>query len=570
MSSSLDSLTKNLVRGGKNLFGFEDYSELQYDLFTRKGVYPYEYINSWDRFEETQLPPMDAFYSNLNMSSISEDNYQHAQRVWKEFGIHNLGDYHDLYLRTDVVLLANMYKAFRDTCLKHYKLDSAHFYTSPGLAWKACLKHTGIKLELLTNPDMLLMFERGIRGGITQAVLKYASANNKYMGDRFDPKSESNYLQYLDANNLYGWAMSQPLPTGGFKWVDVNPNEISELATRTDKGYLLEVDVSYPKELHNPDNDLPFICERMEINGVEKLVPNLRDKKNYVIHIQALDQVLQHGSRLDRIHQVIEFDQSPWLKTYIDFNTQLRMAATNDFEKDFFKLMNNSVFGKTMENIMKHRNIKLVMTEEKYLRTVMRANFKSGVLIGENLMGCEMGKIKVVMNKPVYLGQAILGLSKIVMYEFHYDYMIPKYGNRLKLCYMDTDSLVYHIKTKDFYTDIVDDIPARFDTSGYCPYRPLPVGLNKKVIGLMKDELGGKIMTDFMALRPKLYSYKKLDGLEDKKCKRIKKCIVKKTLTFEDYKTCLFNDSTEYRSQLMFRSSKHEVHTIEVNKVALN
>ena len=326
---------------------------------------------------------------------------------------------------------------------------------------------------------MLPMFGRGIRGGITQAIRKYTLANNKHMGDRFHPKSESSYLQYLDANNLYGWAMSQPLPTGGFKWVDVNPKEISELATRTDKGYLLEVNVSYPKELHNPHNDLPFMCERMEIKGVEKLIPNLRDKKNYVIHIQVLNQALQHGLRLDRIHRAIEFDQSPYLKTYIDFNTQLRMAATNDFEKDFFKLMNNSVFGKTMENIRKHRNIKLVTTEEKYLHTVMKPNFKSGVLFGENLMGCEMGKIKVVMNKPVCLGQVILDLSKIVMYEFHYDYMVPKYGlEKLKLCYMDTDSLVYDIKTQDFYEDIANDVEARFDTSGYSKtdFRLLPIG----------------------------------------------------------------------------------------------
>ena len=376
MSSSLDSLTKNLVGSRKRLFGFEDYSELQYGLLTRKGVYPYEYINSWDRFEETQFPSINAFYSNLNISSISEKDYQHAQRVWKEFGIHNLGDYHHLYLRRDAVLLANVYEAFRDTCLRHYSLDPVHFYTSPGLAWKACLKHTGIKLELLTNPDMLLMFERGIRGGITQAVRKYASANNKYKGDKFNPNEDTTYFQYLDANNLYGWAMSQPLPTGGFKWVDVNSNEISELATRTDKGYILEVDVSYPKYLHDSHNDLPFMCERMEINGVEKLVPNLRDEKNCVIHIQALNQSLQHRLRLDRIHRAIEFDQSPWLKTYIDFNTQLRTAATNDFEKDFFKLMNNSVFGKTMENIRKHRNINLVTTKEKYLHTVMKPNLK--------------------------------------------------------------------------------------------------------------------------------------------------------------------------------------------------
>ena len=243
-----------------------------------------------------------------------------------------------------------------------------------------------------------------------------------------------------------------------------------------------------------------------------------------------------------------------------------------------------------MENIRKHRNIKLVTTEEKYLHTVKKPNFKSGVQFNENLMDCEMGKIKVVIKKPIYLGQVILDLSKIVMYEFHYDYMKPKYDGEnsrlrgaphLKLCYMDTDSLVYEIKTEDLYADIADEVLPRFDTSGYMgslsdpgstgpiPDRTLP-GLNKKVIGLMKDKLGGRIMTKFIALRPKLYSYKKLDGSEDKKCKGIKKCVVKKTLTFEDYKNCLLNLKDVYRSQLIFKSTNHEVRTIEVNKVALN
>ena len=196
-----------------------------------------------------------------------------------------------------------------------------------------------------------------------------------------------------------------------------------------------------------------------------------------------------------------------------------------------------------MENIRKHRNIRLVMSRESYLCTVICPNFKSGVLFGENLMGCEMGKVKVMMNKPVYLGQAILDFSKTVMYEFHYDYLVPKYGENLTLCYMGTDLLVYQIKTEDFYADIADDVEERFDTSGYSGNRPLPVGLNKKVIGLMKDELGGNIMTEFVALRPKLYSYRKLNGACDKKCKGIKKCIVKKTLSFEDYKNCLLVNS---------------------------
>ena len=257
------------------------------------------------------------------------------------------------------------------------------------------------------------------------------------------------------------------------------------------------------------------------------------------------------------------------MKDYIDFNTQLRTKATNDFEKDFYKLMNNSVFGKTMKSVRKHRNIKLVTSKEAYLKTVMKPNFKSGVLFGENLLGCEMGKIKVIMNKPVYLGQAILDLNKIIMYEFHYDYMVPKYGERLNLCYIDTDSLIYNIETGDFYKDIADDVPARFDTSGYLPNRPLPIELNKKVIGLTKDELGGEIMEEFVTLRPKMYSYR-TSSKESKKCKGIKKCVVRKTITFEDYKNCLFSGDIYCRSQLMFRSSLHKIQTLEVNKLAFN
>ena len=418
------------------------------------------------------------------MTNVSKDDYQHVQKVWKEFGIRNLGDYHDLYLLTNVILIANEFEAFRDTCLEHYKLDPAHFYTSPGLAWKACLRKTRVRLELLTDPNMLLMFECGIRGGITQAVHHYTSVNNPYMGSKFNPSEESSYLQYLDANNLYGWAMSQPLSTGRFRWVSIKPNKVAKLAARTNKGYLLEVNVSYPRDLHNSHNDLPFMCERMEIGRVQKLVPNLHDKKNYVIHIQAPNQALKHGLILERIHGAIKFDQSAWIKPYIDFNTKLRTKATNDFEKDFFKLMNNAVFGKTMKDIRKHRNINLMTNRESYLKTIMKSIFKSGVLFSENLMDCEMGKIKVVMNKPVYLSQVILDLSKIVMYEFHYDSMKQKYNSdKLQLCYMDTDSLIYCIKTEDFYSDIMDDFPMRFDASGYCPNHPLPVGLNKKVIG---------------------------------------------------------------------------------------
>ena len=237
--------------------------------------------------------------------------------------------------------------------------------------------------------------------------------------------------------------------------------------------------MEYPKELHENHNELPFLAERMKIGREEKLVPNLKDKKGYVVHIKALDQALKHSLKLKKVHRVIEFRQSKWIKAYIMLYTRLRKDAKNDFEKGFFKLMNNSVFGKTMENITNRKDMKLVTSNKKYLKYVMKPNFKDGHPFSKHLFAVEMGKTEITML--------------------------------CKLCYMDTDSFVYEIETKDFYRDIAKDVEKRFDTSGYSKdeNRPLPIRENKKVIGLMKDELGGKIMTAFVALRSKMYAYRR-------------------------------------------------------------
>ena len=255
---------------------------------------------------------------------------------------------------------------------------------------------------------------------------------------------------------------------------------------------------------------MPFLPERIVINKTKKLVCNLHNKKNYVAHINVLKQALDHGLKLRKVHRVIAFDQEAWLKRYIDFNTDLRMKATNDFEKDFFKLMNNAVFGKTMENVRKHRDIKLVRTDKKRNKLVSEPNYHTMKLIDDNLAIIEMRKVKVKMHKPIYLGLSILELSKITMYEFWYDYVKVKYEDRARLCYMDTDSFVLNVRTKDFYRDISEDVKDRFDTSNFYCDRPLPIGVNKKVVGLMKDELGGGIITEFVALRPKAYSYRQM------------------------------------------------------------
>ena len=301
----------------------------------------------------------------------------------------------------------------------------------------------------------------------------------------------------------------------------------------SDKGYILEVDVDYPSKLHKLHSDMPFLPEK--IDKIQKLVCNLRDKKKYVVHISILKQALDHEVKLKKVHRVIEFNQEAWLKKYIDMNTELRKKASNNFEKDFFKLMNNAVFGKTMENVRKHRDIKFVKTDHK-------RNYHTMKLISENLSIIEMKKVKVKMNKAIYLGLSILEISKIIMYEFWYDYIKRKYGDMVKLCYMDTDSLIMNIKTKDFYKDIAQDVEERFDTSNYDVDRPLPKGKNKKVIGLMKDELGGGIITEFVTLRPKTYSYMIDEFIEMKKAKGTKKCVIKKIFKFEDYKKCLFDN----------------------------
>ena len=251
-------------------------------------------------------------------------------------------------------------------------------------------------------------------------------------------------------------------------------------------------------------------------------------------------------------------------------NTELRKAAKNDFEKDLFKSMNNSAFQKTMENIRKHRYIKLVTTDKKRSYLFSEPNYHTINLISEDFSIIEMKKTKVKMNKPIYLGLSILEISKILMYEFWYDYMKPKYDNNVKLYYIDTNTFIMNIKTNDFYEDIANDVENRFDTSNYEVKRPLQNGKNKQVIGLMKDELGGKIITEFVTLRLKTCSYLTDDGKKDKKAKGTKKCVIKKMIKFNDYKKCLLNDEVILKSQQRFISKKHDIYTENINKIALS
>ena len=574
MSSSLGALVNNLPKDAFKIL-LKYFTPKQAEILKQKGFYPYEYMDSIEKFNDTEPPPQKAFNSKLSGKGISNKNYNHVWNVWNTFKMKIFKDYHELYNVSDVLLLADVFENFRDLCLKIYGLDPVYYFTAPGLAWDACLKITNIDLELLSENNMLLMFEKGIRGGISIISNRYGKANNKYLRKGFNKNKPSKYLMYLDANNLYGCAMSEKLPTHGFKWLTGGEMEkIYENRHNLNKmPCILEVDLEYPENLHDLHNDYPLCPEKVKCkNGVEKLIPNLRDKKKYVIHYKNLIQCLDMGLKITHIYRGIKFVESEWMKPYIDMNTNLRAKAKNIFEKDFYKLMNNSVFGKTMENIRNRVNVKLVNTKEKLRKLVAKPNYKGRKILNENLVSVHMKKTSLTMNKPVYLGMCILDLSKTIMYDFHYNYIKTKYGEKAKLLFTDTDSLMYEIQTEDFYKDISGDVKNRFDTSDYPENHPsgIPTGINKKMLGMMKDEAGGKIIKEFVGLRAKLYSFIMDDGEENKKCKGIKKQVVESSITHKDYKTCLTTGKEILRKQYILRSYNHEIYTEEVNKIALS
>ncbi len=580
------------------------FSELTYNqklLLTQKGVYPYDYMNSFGKFRDNKFPTIDECFSKLNDEPMDEADYKRALDVWESFNIKNMGGYHDLYLKTDVLLLADVFENFRTHCLTSYKLDPTHYYTLPGFAWDAMLKMTGVKLDVFSEElsDMYLMVERGIRGGISVISNRHSQANNKYIPESYNPNLQSTFITYLDANNLYGWAMIQSLATGNYKWCkpeSFNSEKIMNMTDDQSTGYIFDVDLEYPEELHDYHNDYPLAPEKMTVqydqlsehtkrilsivggkhHPTEKLIPNLNDKLNYVVHYRNLKLYLELGLKIKAINKVMSFSQSKWLKKYIDFNTNKRKEAKEDFEKDLYKLMNNAVFGKTMENVRKRVRYDLVNNDKTFQKMINDVTFKDHDDINEDLKGVSRSQKRVKLDKPICVGFGILELSKVLMYDFHYNIMKKKYGDRIKLLFTDTDSLCYEIQTDDLYKDFEEEKDL-YDFSELPKDHILFDSKNKKVIGKFKPEEGSKPIIGFVGLRAKLYALKikhdeKIE--ESKKCKGVKKSAVKKQLCYDDYYTSLMGEVKEEIQKMSsfncIRSMTHQVFSLQVNKVGLN
>ena len=589
-------------------------ADRQFKLSRRKGFLNYDDLTSFSELDATSLPS-EPWYNMLNDTTISNEQYHQAKEVWEEFECETMWDYCEHYLITDVLLLADVLLNFQKACLRDYKIDPLQCYTLPGFAFEAALKMGNLELELISDPDMHMFVERGIRGGSSVVCQRYAKANIPDTTD-YDPAKPASHIIYWDANNQYGWAMSQCLPISGFKWREPSGDLERDLnhfvvnrEDDADEGCILEIDAEYPNELHDEHNDYPLAPEHLTIDtemlseeqqqmiqnhcSYKKLVQNLGNKRNYILHYRNLKTYIKMGLNVTKIHRVLEFKQLKWLKDYIDFNTAKRAAAAFPFEVALYKKMNNAVFGKTMENVRKHRTFQFVQSEEELKKLATKANFKGFRFIRPDLILVERRKTTIKFFKPISSGFSILDVSKLLLYVEN-EYIKQRYpGSRSKLLFTDTDSLAYLIETDDIYKDMIEERD-RYDFSDYPDNHPCFSNLpmreiqqikqqNKKVLGKFKDELNGFSINEWVGVRAKVYSftihrdqendfleYKKIKGdICTKKLKGVKRSIVKNKITHEHYKQCVLENKSKSATFISFRSFQHQLYTIKQTKTAL-
>ena len=580
---SLHFISGSLSDNAKKLSKFK-YIPEEYQELRNKQYFPYNYFTNLNKLYDTQLPiDKESWYNELKKENIKDDELEYAKMIYNKYNCKTLKDYTELYLKSDVNLLCEIFENFRDLSLKTYQLDPAWYFTTPGFSWDAALKYSKIKLELLKDREIIDFFiEKGtMRGGIsTVCRKKYSISNNKYMDD-YNENELSRYIMYFDVTNLYGYTMSDYLPTGGFKWLD-NPNNyinnMNELYKDIDTNisYILEIDLEYPKELKDKHIEIPLAPEHYD----GKLSPNLYDKYNYKLRIENLKYYLENGLILKKIHRILKFRQSKWLKDYIEMNTRMRKDSKDESAKNFYKLMNNAVYGKTMENVFGRKNFKLISSNDKMrlIKYTKMNEFKKEHILSNDLILLELEKADVIFNKPIYIGFSILELSKLHMYRLHYDLIKKKYNDKAILMYMDTDSLIYDIETNDVYNDL-NEMKSYFDLSTYDKNFICYNDENKGKLGTLKDEynqfisINGKmninLIKEFICLKSKCYSLKLLNDKETKKCKGIMYSELSR-LKHENFIECNETDKIFNVQQSSFKTVNHNIYTINLSKEGLS
>ena len=578
LSSGLDSLVKNLDENDFKILKKEFPDKWLY--LNKKLAYPYEYFNSIDDYKKpVHSLKKEDFFSKLKNKCPDDEEIQRTKEIIEIFNIKNGNKLTDLYLKSDVTLLADVFEKFIKISIEEYGINPLYCVSLPGYTWECGLKYSGINLQTLQDKDMILLLENNIRGGISSV-----------MGDRYIKSDDNKKILYVDANNLYGHSMSEPLPYDEIKFDNnVKIEDILNTPDDSDIGYFVEVHLIYLDNIKERTKTFSFAPVNKKINPnnfnyymkeikpdtyiqTKKLICDWCDKKNYLIHYRMLKFYVRHGMIVDKVHDIISFKQSRWLKKYINFNTQKRNQAINDFEKDFYKLLNNAFYGKTMENVRNRLKIKFVKKDD-YTEIIKQQSKLTLNGIHKSYENCYSYRVKqneVLMDKPIYLGFSVLELSKLHMYETYYDILQPYFGQEnIQLHYFDTDAFVLSLKTQDIIKDL-KNLENIFDFSNLDETHELFSNKNKKVIGKFKIETPKNIWIDeFVCLRSKMYAFK-CDGDSKNKLKGISKS-QSKNIKFEEYKKCL--DGEEYQRECnnyIIRSINHEMVLQEVKKSTLS
>ena len=596
LSSSLAKLVDDLVRDGHEFPILKSFKHGRLDggvdssLLTMKSCYPYDYATSLQLLKDSQYPAYENFYNKMQQKNISLELYEHGRAVYQAAACSSLEDYTLLYNRLDVYLLAEVVTNFRRHTYDEFRLDVSQFLSAPHLSFNIMLllNSKRYKVELVTDPEMHLMVESGLRGGVTHAALRHAKLPEPYT-EETDPT-----LLYTDCVNLYGHAMRQKLPLGGYEWLEEEELEQRDWSRASDDdefGYIVECDLEYPQQLHDAHDSLPLAPEQRELkysmlseyskccfkqskprlykkHTANKLCSTFLEKQHYVVHSRNLALYLQLGMVLKKVRRAIKFKQAAWLKEYIDLMTAKRQNARSIFEKAFYKLLINSIYGKLVQNVRKQMNCVFVQSEKQLTRALANPCFEHYRIIGENCVVFFNRKRIVQMNKPYIAGFSVLDLSKCHMFDLFYNRIKPVAPNA-QVVLTDTDSLLLHVPdmSKPSFFDACGDV---FDFSNYPTAHPRHSTAKKMIPGYLKDENASKPLVEVVALKAKVYAIRtEHDEVVEKKCKGIAKRIVERDFTFDTYLTSLSQVSTLRATSFRLRSKNYKIDLIKSRKVGL-
>ena len=561
----------------------------------------YFYSTSLSKMDSTlELPTRKKFYSSITEKKISKEDYIFAKKVWKKFKVKNLSEYCQLYCYIDVMVLAEVMQKFRSTMMKFAKLDPVHYISLPGFGWDTMLKLTNCEIELPTNIDMIQMIQSGIRGGISFINTRYKSVKNKmdYENEKKGGETLLNdrgAIKYIDANNLYGHAQMGKLPYSNYKWVPdycLDTFNVSKIDLNSDIGYILEVDLKYPSSLHFSHNDYPLApqtktitekdlsdyskkcCDNPNNYKSQKLITSFEKKEKYVVHIKNLQLYLELGMKLTKIHRILQFKQKSFLTPFIEKCTDERRKTNSIFEKNLFKTISNSCYGKTIENVRDYITVKLHKSAESLRKASSMHTFKNFAIIDKDLVTTSHFLPEIIHNKPYAIGFSILEFSKHFMYDFYYNKLLRKCGNNnIELLFTDTDSFCIYVKDEILFNSEMTDF---MDYSNYDKSHPYFDDSNKSSLGFFKDEIdSNSSCVEYVGLRSKCYALKIKNNLSNeydvkKTAKGLGKMAIQNRLKFKEYKKCLFEKKDIRHHYTGIVSQKHNLFTVIRNKKALS